>query len=71
MWRMRSKNQSELVQLQMQFLDNFDADYFENALIKWNKNLREESQARVTELCEQILNGYPIPDLRSFEQIVK
>ena len=71
MWRMRSKNQSELVQLQMQFLDNFDADYFENALIKWDKNLREESQARVTELCEQILNGYPIPDLRSFEQIVK
>ena len=55
----------------MQFLDNFDADYFENALIKWDKNLREESQARVTELCEQILNGYPIPDLRSFEQIVK
>jgi len=27
----------------MQFLDNFDADYFENALIKWDKNLREES----------------------------
>ena len=41
MWRMRTNNQNELLQLQMQFLDNFDADYYENSLIKWDKSLRE------------------------------
>lgn len=41
MWRMRSHRENELLQLQMQFLDNFDADYFENALVKWDKSLRE------------------------------
>ena len=30
-------HQNELLQLQMQFLDNFDADYFENALVKWDR----------------------------------
>ena len=57
MWRMRNNNANELLQLQLQLLDHFDADYFENALIKWDKSLREQSLARVRDLCYQILNG--------------
>jgi hypothetical protein len=41
MWRWKNHHQTELTQLQMRFLDNFDADYFENALIKWDRGLRE------------------------------
>ena len=66
MWRMRT-HQNELLQLQMQFLDNFDADYFENALVKWDRTLREQSQSRVRDFCERILNNEPILDLRSLD----
>ena len=51
----------------MQFLDNFDADYFENALVKWDRTLREQSQSRVRDFCERILNNEPILDLRSLD----
>ena len=50
MWRMRGNNQNELLQLQLLFLDHFDADYYENALVKWDKTLREQSLARVREI---------------------
>ena len=60
-------HQNELLQLQMQFLDNFDADYFENALVKWDRTLREQSQSRVRDFCERILNNEPIVDLRSLD----
>ena len=55
----------------MQFLDNFDAEYFENALIKWDKGLKEQSLNRVKDLCRQILANEPIVDLRTLDQIVK
>lgn len=51
----------------MQFLDNFDADYFENALIKWDKGLRDQNMHRVREFCEKILHNEPFMDLRSLE----
>ena len=70
MWRMRHHSKNELLQLQMQFLDNFDADYFENSLVKWDKSLREMSQHRVRDFCELILNNQPIGDLRILDQIV-
>ena len=47
LWRWRDYHKAELVQLQMRFLDHFDADYYENALVKWDKNLREQSLSRV------------------------
>lgn len=43
----------------MRFLDNFDKDYFENALIKWDKGLRDQSMAKVHELCEKIIIDEP------------
>mmetsp|Transcript_35350 Transcript_35350/g.46533 ORF Transcript_35350/g.46533 Transcript_35350/m.46533 type:complete len:153 (+) Transcript_35350:866-1324(+) len=54
MWRMRTNNQAELLQQQLLFLDHFDADYFENAFVKWDKTLREQSLARVRDICRQI-----------------
>ena len=51
----------------MQFLDNFDADYFENALVKWDKSLREMSQRRVKDFCERLQKDEPIQELRQLE----
>ena len=51
----------------MQFLDNFDAEYFENSLVKWDKSLREMSLRRVRDFCERILHNEQISDLRSLD----
>ena len=65
MWRWRDHHKQELVQLRMRFLDHFDKTSYENALVKWDKGLRDQSMAKVRELCHKILRGEPFQDLRS------
>ena len=54
----------------MKFLDDFDADKFENVFVKWDCYLREESHKKVKDLCEKIMLGKPFEDLTSLEEIV-
>jgi len=54
----------------MNFLDDFDANSFENVFVKWDCYLREESHQRVKALCEKILHGKPFDDLTSLDEIV-
>ena len=54
----------------MKFLDDFDANNFENVFVKWDCYLREESHQKVKALCEKILHGKAFEDLTSLEEIV-
>jgi hypothetical protein len=66
----RNQFQHDLVEKQMNFLDDFDANSFENVFVKWDCYLREESHQRVKALCEKILHGKPFDDLTSLDEIV-
>lgn len=54
----------------MNFLDDFDANSFENVFVKWDCYLRDESHQRVKALCEKILHSRPFDDLTSLDEIV-
>jgi hypothetical protein len=56
--------------MQMQFLDNFDSDLFENALVKWDRESKRQSHSKVRDFCEKILHGEPFQDLRTLDSIV-
>jgi hypothetical protein len=66
----RNQYQPELFEKQMKFLDDFDADKFENVFVKWDCYLREESHKKVKDLCEKIMLGKPFDDLTALEEIV-
>jgi len=55
----------------MKFLDDFDANQFENVFVKWDSILRNNSHTNIKDYCEQIYKNDLDEDLTKLPEIVK